>query len=427
MKLQIESIDITGVRSGSKTSISDHVLNIDFKELEQIILQDTRIKSVELNVAYPGDRVRIINVVDVIQSRCKIDRDNEDFPGRLGKLVSAGQGRTRSLRGLCVVLSNSKTSRIQLPLIDMFGIGSERGKYGKMINISIHPIPEEDTDERDFDNAVKEAGLKTAVYLARSADSHSIDETKTYELDIPKHTTSDLPKIAYYYQLHTPQHDHSGIADPILYGTEVTNLLPTLIHPNEVLDGAVININSLRFMTDTYSMQNHAVIKELYNRHEKELIFAGMVIGVATMESVQRQRMAIMAANLISNILGADGVILTKVHGGMPHVDLALTAEACEDLGVKTTLFIHLIQSQSSITDQLLFSSESLDAVINVGNVIERMYLPHADRILGGTVETPVFHPDIKQKAGDECVVIEGSLAGVYNHIGDARIVGVEY
>jgi glycine reductase len=216
------------------------------------------------------------------------------------------------------------------------------------------------------------------------------------------------------------------IGDPILYGACVTDLLPTVIHPNEVLDGAVVNTHTLRGL-DTYAIQNHALIQELYKRHGKELLFAGVVIGVASVDPVQRQRMSMMAGGLMANVLGADGAILTKAHGGMPHVDLSLVGEACEALGVKTTLFIEVFQKMGTLSDSVLFSADSLDAIINCGNTVERVRLPRLEKILGGTAESPVFNPDFSQKAGDPTVEIEGFLlAGVYAHIGGAKIAAVE-
>lgn len=43
MRLEIQSIDIKDLRPGSKTYAKDHVLYVDIKELEQIILKDSRI------------------------------------------------------------------------------------------------------------------------------------------------------------------------------------------------------------------------------------------------------------------------------------------------------------------------------------------------------------------------------------------------
>jgi glycine reductase len=205
-------------------------------------------------------------------------------------------------------------------------------------------------------------------------------------------------------------------------------MLPTIIHPNEILDGALVSAMTIRGM-ETYTLQNHALIKELYNRHGKDLIFAGVIIYAASMDPSKRERNALIASSLASNVLHADGVLLTKLHGGMPSVDQALVAEACEDLGIKTTLFVHLFNSGSSLMEgAALASLPTLHSVINVGQTLERIHLPRGKKILGGSAATPIYCADFKQCAGDAEIDIEQYLiAGVHDHLGGSRIVAVDY
>ena len=430
MRLEIQSIDIQDIQPGSKTYAKDHMLYVNLKELEEILLKDSRIKSVDIHLVYPGDRVRIVNLMDVVQPRCKIDKVEADFPGLIGRLQIAGSGRTRSLRGITVLVSNPCTNRKYSALLDMSGVVAEMSRYGKMKHISIAPHIAEGTEDRDFEDAVKIAGLKTAVYLARCAEGHPVDEVDIYELDIPTLLLkSNLPRVAYYYQLYSPQHDHIGISDPCFYGTDVRNLTPTILHPNEVLDGGVVGAHTIRAL-DTYTIQNHGVIKELYRRHGKELIFAGVVCGVANMEPVPRKRQAVLASHLVKNVLGADGVILTKIHGGLPHVDLALVAEECEKLGVKTAIFVQPLISFGTLTETLLFNAEAVNLIITVGATMERIKIPlDAERFLGGTADTKIYCPDpIEQHAGDPMIDVEQFLiAGVHDHLGGANIMVKEY
>jgi glycine reductase len=414
------------LQPGPRTYAKDRVLYVNLKELEEIILKDIRIKSVDIHLVYPGERVRIVNLLDVVQPRCKIDKVEADFPGFIGKMQIAGSGRTRSLRGIAVLVSNPCTNRKYSALLDMSGLVAEMSRYGKMTHVHIAPTVSNGTEERDFEDAVKIAGLKTAVYLARSAEGHPVDDLEIYDLDIPNlDRKSNLPRVAYYYQLYSPQHDHLGISDPCFYGTDVRNLTPTLIHPNEVLDGGVVGAHTIRAL-DTCTIQNHGVIKELYRHHGKDLIFAGVVCGVANMEPVTRTRQAVMASNLVKNVLGADGVILTKIHGGLPHVDLALVAEECEKLGVKTAIFIQALISYGTLADTLLFNAEAVNLIITVGATMERIKIPlEADRFLGGTAETKIYCPDpIVQHAGDSVIDVEQFLiAGVHDHLGSANII----
>lgn len=430
MRLEIESMEIKDIQAGNRTYVENRVLHVDLKELEGLLLKDTRFRSVDIALFYPGDRVRIVNIVDVAQPRCKIDKVEADFPGFIGKMQIAGMGRTRSLEGVSVIVSNPETHRKYSAFQDMSGLAAEMSRYGKMKHLCIAPYKAEGVNERDFEDAVKIAGLKGAVYLARGAEGQPIDRQEVYDLDIPSlKGAAGLPRVAYYYQLYSPQHDHLGISDPCFYGTDVRNLMPTIIHPNEVLDGGVVGAHTVRAL-DTYTIQNHGVIKELYRRHGRDLLFAGVVCGVANMEPVTRSRAAMMAANLVKQVLGADGVVLTKIHGGLPHVDLALVAEECEKLGVKTAIYTQPLISFGTLADTLLFNAEAVNLIITVGATMERVLVPlDADHFFGGTADTKVYCPDpIVQHAGDPVIDVEEFLiAGVHDHLGGAPIIVKEY
>ncbi len=302
--------------------------------------------------------------------------------------------------------------------------------YGKMKNIIIAPTIAEGVEERDFENALKIAGLKTAIYLARGAEGHPVDEVEVYDLDIPNlDRKSNLPRVACYYQLYSPQFDYLAISDPCFYGTHVTNMMPTIIHPNEVLDGGVVGWLAIKAL-DTYSIQNHGVIKELYRHHGKDLIFVGVVCATANMEPVPRVRSACMAANLLKNVLGADGVILVKILGGMPHIDLSITGEECEKLGVKTAIFTQPLTPFGTLADTILFNAPSLNLIITASATFERVIIPwKAERFIGGTAETRIFCPDpIDQYAGDPVIDIEEYLIpGVLDCTGNSKVIVREY
>jgi hypothetical protein len=431
MNLQIESIDIRELKKGATTHVSDHVLTVNVKELAEALLKGSGcLKSVDIHLVYPGDSVRIVNLMDVVQPRCKVDVQDADFPGFIGKIQRAGVGRTRSLRGIAVVVANSYTKRHYSALLDMGGKAAELSKYGHMRNIVVVPHPADGADDREFEDAVKIAGLKTAVYLAQAAEGHAVDEIEHFDLHLPSLPRDNgLPRVACYYQLYTPQHDYKGISDKCFYGMDVRNLLPTIIHPNEVLDGGVTGHQTIRAL-ETYAIQNHGVIKELYRRHGRDLTFCGVVIGAANMDPIQRQRKAMMASGLIANVLGADGVVTLKAHGGMPHVDTGLVAEECEKLGVKTVYSIQCLVSHGSLAEAAIFGSKLLDAIVVTGANVEKIKLPFTpERVLGGSPKTKIFHPDpVTQFAGDSMIEIEAFLIpGILDQVGGTRTIVNEY
>ena len=91
-----------------------------------------------------------------------------------------------------------------------------------------------------------------------------------------------------------------------MYGSNIGEIVPTILHPNEVLDGAVLR--DYRAMgIETYVIQNHPIIKELYRRHGKDICFVGVIITLGYNNEPEYGRAATMVANLAKRVLGADG------------------------------------------------------------------------------------------------------------------------
>ena len=428
MRLTIESIDIKKIVAGNKTYAENGILNINIQELKQKICADSRISSVEIELVFPGDKVRMLNVQDVVQPRCKIDGDS-DFPGFVSKIQTVGSGRTRSLLGIAIAVSNPDTNRVENGLLDMAGPVADMSRYGKMNIVSIAPRKAEGVEERDFENAVKKAGFVAAVYLANGAEGHPVIKEEIFDLDIPNLEKNKLPRVACFYQAYSPQFDYMAVSDPIVYGADVSRMLPTIFHPNEILDGAFVGWNALKAI-DTYSLQNHGVVKELYRLHGKALNFVGVVVATANMSSDAKERSACMSAKLIKNILGADGAILVKILGGMPHIDISATGAECEKLGVKTAVTTTPLTAVGTLSDTILFNEKALDLIIISGAPFERTKIAfQAERFLGGSAGTKIYHPNkTLQHAGDPEIDVEQYLiAGFHDHTGNSNVIVKEY
>ena len=431
MQLQLDFVDVKDIRFGDRTCVIDNVLYINKAEAEKLLTEDPKMASVSVDITYPQEKTRIVNIQDVVEPRCKVTPEGSDFPGYLSKIQAAGTGITRVLRGTAIVLCNPDTNRQFSSFMDMGGQIGKISKFAKMplVVLTVRK-PESITDHWEFDFAIRQASFRLSVYLAKAAAGHPVTETKTYIHDfknLPR--DSKLPRIAYYYQMYTPQYDHQGISEPFFYGTEVRHILPTIIHPNEVLDGGIVCYMPTKSLT-THAIQNHAMITELYDRHGKDLIFCGVIAGAAHMDPVQRERRAMIASGIAKNVMNADGVVLTKIHGGMVHMDLALIAEACEKKGMKSTLFHQGLINAGTLADNALFKSDVLDAVIYMGVTIERFPVKFKpERVLGGTMETVLFSPDhVLMQAKDENIVGEEFLIpGIHDHMGGAAITSYDY
>jgi sarcosine reductase len=397
MRLQLNIVDIKEIRYSEKTMVSNGELLINRSELQTLLQEDKRFKRVEIELARPGEKCRIVHVCDVVEPRAKIGGTGVDFPGVLGRRVTAGQGTTCVLRGSAVVASLF-TEGVEGPrdpngeIIDMSGPAAEWSPYGRTQNVVLLPYPADGVVQQDYRVAIKQAGVKTALYLAKAGQEVKPDETVVYGLPglVGKgYDGRALPRIAYIFQVLSIQH---GVIprEPVLYGLNVHKLLPTIIHPNEVLDGALISPFRAWGM-ETYSIQNHAVIRELFRRHGKELQFVGVILTIASDDEHENERSAIMAANLAKWVLRADGAVLTKSGGGAPEVPMALVAQQCEHLGIKTTLGLwHIPTDVKDIKGGVtMFNMRELDAIVSMGTPWQWVKLPPMERTIGSPVELP--------------------------------------
>ena len=103
MKLELGKIYIKDIRFGDNTEIKNGTLIINKKELEEFAISDERIKSVTIELARPGESIRIAPVKDVIEPRVKVSGPGCIFPGVMGKVKGVGSGRTHALVGAAVV------------------------------------------------------------------------------------------------------------------------------------------------------------------------------------------------------------------------------------------------------------------------------------------------------------------------------------
>jgi glycine reductase len=331
MRLELLNYDIRSLEWAAQTSLSDGHLRIAREDLVTELLQDQRLAGVSAELVHPGESCRILGVSDIVEPRARVEPPGRDFPGALGPILSVGSGTTRVLRGMAVTITHP-LERLPGHVVDMRSAplidhsASELSRFAGLHHLVLLPQLADGVVGDDAHNTLRLAVLRAAVWLARSVgDDVKADARASFSLEP---VSEDLPRVAYVYQLHSHQRP-TVPGEPVLYGDNCRHLLPTILHPNEVLDGAVLRAYGYSNM-ETYGIQNHGVILDLYARHGVDLNFAGVVVYVANQLAEERQRATLIASNLVKHTLRADGAVFTKSGGGAPNVDMALIAERCE-------------------------------------------------------------------------------------------------
>jgi glycine reductase len=331
----------------------------------------------DVGLARPGEEARIIPVKDVIEPRVGVSGSGDFFPGVIGKMGTVGSGRTNVLRGAAVV-TVGRIIGYQEGLIDMSGPGAEYTPFSKTNNVALILHPVDGLAPHAHEEAVRLAGLRAATYLGKTCKDAAPDEVEVYELTPVADTT--LPRVAFVY----PLLSEGLLHDTYLYGADVKKILPSLIHPNEVMDGAIVSGNCVSACDKhtTFHHLNNPVIKELYRRHGKELNFIGVVVCNLNVTLVDKERTTDYASKLVK-LIGAEGAIITEEGFGNPDTDLMMLCKKVEEYGVKTALITDEYAGRDGSSQSLADAVPQADAVVSVGNANEVVALPAMKRIIG--------------------------------------------
>ena len=377
MRLELGIIKIKDVQFGDETIIEDGTLYVNKKELIAVALQDDRLSEADVELARPGEEVRIIPVKDVIEPRVKVSGSGELFPGLVGKMGTVGSGRTNVLRGAAL----ATVGRIIGPqegFIDMTGPGAQYSPFSRINNVALVLHPIDGLDPHAYEEAMRLTGLRAAVYLGKAGKDVAPDELEVYELSPV--TDNTLPRVVYLNTLLSEGLLH----DTWLYGVDAKKTLPTLIHPNEVMDGAIVSGNCVSACDKhtTYHHLNDSVIKELYRSHGKDLNFVGVVVTNLNVTLADKERSTDYASKL-ANFIGAEGAIITEEGFGNPDTDLMMLCKKMEEYGIKTVMITDEYAGQDGASQSLADATPQADAVISVGNANEVITLPPMKRIIG--------------------------------------------
>ena len=389
----MQSFTIKDVQLDGQTRLENGVLFVNPDELRGLAMEDGAFSDVLVEIARPGERTRTVHVIDASEARHK-PGFGTDFPGFVGPMKTVGEGKTDRLTGMAIVATGEavagESTYWREALIDMSGPGAEVSPFGSMLNLvlSFQPHGEylrDDGPDAEIENMmygsplaqryhrrIRTAELKVSAHLAGVAAEASPDDIEIFELTRPY---VSLPRVVYFWQ-----------GSFCVYGQSSPEILPTLIHPNEILDGAVVNIRSnshAGHRDSTFFNLSHAIVRDLYSRHGKDLDFAGVVIyPMASDDLATKERMAEYATKL-ARILGAEGAISSYAGGGHPAVEFMLICQKCEQEGIKTVLVMP--EAYGTPEDPgFVYSVPEAVAITSTGRGTQKVELPAMETVLGG-------------------------------------------
>ncbi|SHK57757.1 glycine/sarcosine/betaine reductase component B subunit [Tepidibacter formicigenes] len=382
MRLELGNIFIKDVQFGAKTKVEGGILYINKDEMIKEIGGDEHIKSIAIEIARPGESVRITPVKDVIEPRVKVEGPGGIFPGVLSKVDTVGSGKTHVLKGAAVV-TTGKIVGFQEGIIDMTGPGAEYTPFSKLLNVVVTAEPVDGLKQHEHEKAVRMVGFKAAAYLGEAARNVTPDEVKVYETEpllesVKKYP--DLPKVGYVYMLQTQGLLH----DTYVYGVDAKKIVPTILYPTETMDGAIISGNCVSACdkNPTYVHVNNSIIEDLYEKHGKEINFVGVIITNENVYLADKERSSNWTAKLCK-YLGLDGAIVSQEGFGNPDTDLIMNCKKIENEGVKTVIVTDEYAGRDGASQSLADADPKANAVVTGGNANEVIVLPPMEKVIG--------------------------------------------
>ena len=386
MKLELGFIKINDVQFSNECAVKDGILYVNPEDVKAFIYDNddvkSYIKSINFDIAKPGESVRITPVKDVIEPRVKVEGPGGMFPGVISKVDTVGSGRTHVLKGAAIVTAG-KIVGFQEGIIDMSGEGAKYTPFSKTLNLVMVAEPVEGTKQHDYERAVRFAGLRAATFVGALGKDVEPDEVKTFEtygiMEGAK-LFPELPRVGYVHMLQTQGLLH----DTYVYGVDAKRIVATLINPTETMDGAILSGNCVSACdkNTTYHHLNNPVVAELFEEHGKTINYVCNIITNENVYLADKQRGSDWAAKL-AKLLDLDAVIVSEEGFGNPDADLIMNCVKQEKQGIKTVLITDEYAGCDGKSQSLADSDPLADAVVTAGNANMEVVLPPMDKVIG--------------------------------------------
>jgi glycine reductase len=385
MGLELASFPVRRARFGPSTRYLDGELTIDRETVRELVLPDPRISRVDPEIIHPGDPVRVLRVLDAVEPLAKIRGPGSTFPGFNGPPETCGSGRTHRLEGFTVV----QVSEFPFPaagvhafeegIIEMAGPGALYSGCSDRVNLVLAMTPGAVSSNEEYDDAMRRATLRVAGFLAESTRELVPPCIETFALN---EVRSHLPRIVWLHQIRA----QGPMVQTFLYSQQLTGMVPTILHPNELLDGALVGGNyKIGTRIPTYVHTRHPSLLAMYKRHGHSLTFAGVILARGHHESESLKARSAHFVAKLAQILGANGALCTYEATGNTHVDFMLTVQALERAAIPAASAVHEYGGPQGIDPTLVDFVPEAIALASSGAIDRWLRLPPVHRVIGGT------------------------------------------
>ena len=396
MQLNVADFPVREIRLGNSYRYQSGRLELDAEDLAQIVLQDHRIREAKFDTASPGDQVRITGIRDVVEPRVKFGSDAQVFPGTVGPVTGVGYGLTHRLSGMTVLCAAAYEGTIRAgtgvqrsAILDMWGPGAVASRFGSLVHVVLIMRLTEGLAELDAHGAIQKAEFEVAKRLAEITEGLTPERVEQYELNDKERSS---PRVVLIQGCLTDsQQPHSGVS---YYGLPIRDSLATLIHPNELFDGAIATntTRAVAYSPTTWDWQNHPLVLGLYQEQAAgRLTFVGVILERISFDTFHGKEVIAHNTAQLAAQVGAGAALVSWIGSGNAFVEVMLTIRACERRGIKTTLVTYEYGGKDGVDSPLLYYAAEANAVVSTGSRDRWIKLPEAEKIIGPFEEIKVL------------------------------------
>lgn len=410
MRLEIGSFKVKDIVFGDKTAFCDGILKVDKEDALRVVCEDSHITDADLVIVRPGDKVRLCPVKESVEFRCKVSGGQGAYPGVTSPLGQAGMGRTHVLSDVSLLSVGKHWGGFQDGLIDMSGPFQHYTIWGDMVNLVLVADTDEIFEQREQqkkNHAIRWASMRLAEYIAECVRELEPETLEVYDLPpMPDRDekTKALPGVVYILQ---PQTQMEALGyNTLVYGWDGNRMLPTYMHPNEILDGCLISGSFMPSSSkiSTYEFTANPMIKRLFAEHGKTINFLGVILSTLNPKMEEKVRCVQMAGQIAVN-LGAKAAVVAEEGYGNPDVDYTAMLVELERLGIKTVGISDESTGRDGGSQPLVSMNPATDALVTTGNVSQFYELP-AMEVIG---ELEALARDGNSGGWEGCINPDGS------------------
>jgi len=388
MKLEMAEFPVKNVCFGKQTAYDNGVMEINKEELLSLIREDSKIVSADLDIAFPGEKTRVVAVRDVIEPRLKVSGPGCIFPGIMGPIETVGEGRTHRMPGVTLMASAeyrptilTGTGAQNTSILDMWGPAAEITPFSSKINIVLVLRLIDTITEWEAHSSIQMAEFKVGNRLAETTRDKTPANIEVFNTS--KINTS-LPNVVYVLGCLTMLgQPHSNVS---YYGWTIQESMPFYMDPNELLDGALTTCATMGNggYTNTWDWMNHPMVFELLRQHGKTINFVGVILQRTRFTTEPGKKVSAVAVAQMAKRLGADGAIVTRtIPSGNNFMDAMLTVQTLEKRGIKTVLMTPEWGGSDGTELPLVFYVPEATAIVSSGSTERILNMPAPSKVIG--------------------------------------------